>query len=124
MAANITVVLNDKPGQLARLGEATGGAGVNLLGMCAMTGEGTGVINVLVEESDRARSAIEAAGLGVADVREALVVDVEDRPGSIGELTRELAEAGVNIELIYSTFSGTRVAILTDDMASAHQALA
>jgi hypothetical protein len=123
MATNITVVLKDEPGQLATLGEATGGAGINLLGMSALTGEGRGVINILVEDPVAARDALEEAGMGVADSQEALVVDIEDRPGTLGQLARELADAGVNIELLYSTFSGVRVAIVTDDLASARAAL-
>ncbi len=123
MATNITVVLKDEPGQLATLGEATGQAGINLLGMCALTGEGRGVINILVEDADAARNALEDAGMGVADSQEALVVNIEDRPGTLGQLARELADAGANIELLYSTFSGVRVAIVTDDLASARAAL-
>jgi hypothetical protein len=115
MATNITVVLNDEPGQLATLGEATGQAGINLLGMCALTGEGRG--------ADAARDALEDAGMGVADTQDALVVNVEDRPGTLGQLARDLADAGVNIELLYSTFSGVRVAIVTDDLASARAVL-
>ena len=49
---------------------------------------------------ERAVATLKEAGLGVADQREVLVVDVEDRPGSRGELARELADAGVNIELL------------------------
>lgn len=62
--------------------------------------------------------------MAVADGREVLVVDVADKPGSLGELTRELAEAGVNIELLYTTFGGVRIVIATDDMESARAALA
>lgn len=124
MPTNLTVVLKDEPGQLAKLGEATGQAGVNLQALCAMTGEGRGVINVLVEDGEAAREALEAAGLAVADSQEALVVNVEDRPGTLGELARELAAAGVNIELLYTTSgNGMRVVILTDDIASARAAL-
>jgi hypothetical protein len=123
MATNITVVLKDEPGQLATLGEATGRAGINLLGMCALTGEGRGVINILVEDAEAAHRALEEAGMGVADSQEALIVNVEDRPGTLGQLARDLADANVNIELLYSTFSGVRVAIVTDDLASARAAV-
>jgi hypothetical protein len=126
VATDLTVVLRDEPGQLARLGESTGTAGVNIQGMCAFTGEGRGIIHVLVDDeaAERAVSALEAAGLGVADRREVLVVDLEDRPGSLGELARELAEANVNIELMYTTFGGVKVVIATDDLESARAALA
>ena len=123
MATNLTVILRDRPGELAALGEATGKAGINMLGMSALTGEGRGVINILVEDPEVARAALDAADFGIADEQEALIVDVHDRPGTLGELARELAEASVNIELLYSTFSGVRVAIVTDDLASARAAI-
>jgi hypothetical protein len=120
MPKDLTVVLQDRPGELARLGQATGEAGVNLQGMCAFTGEGRGIIHVLVDDATAAaaRQALEEAGMGVADEREVLVVDIEDRPGTLGELARSLAEASVNIELAYTTF-GVKLVIATDDLDSA-----
>lgn len=125
MATDLTVILADRPGELARLGEATGAVGVNILGMCAMTGDEHGVIHVLVADdmAARARSALEDAGLGVAGQREALVLDIEDRPGTLGELARTLGEVGVNIELAYSTFGGVKLVVVTDDLQSARAAL-
>ena len=124
MSTDLTVILQDRPGELARLGQATGEAGVNIQGMCAFTGEGTGVIHVLVDDAKGAvaRQALEEAGMGVADEREVLVVDIEDRPGTLGELARSLGEAGVNIELAYTTF-GVQLVIATDDLDSARAAL-
>jgi len=124
MSTDLTVILQDRPGELARLGQATGEAGVNIQGMCAFTGEGTGVIHVLVDDAKAAvaRQALEEAGMGVADEREVLVVDIEDRPGTLGELARSLGEAGVNIELAYTTF-GVQLVIATDDLDSARAAL-
>jgi hypothetical protein len=122
---DLTVILQDEPGQLAKLGEATGRAGANIKGLAAFTGEGRGVIHLLFEDEDavRARAALEEAGLGVADDREVLVVDVHDRPGTLGELARELGEAGVNIDLAYTTFGGVRLVIATDDLDNARAAL-
>jgi hypothetical protein len=126
MPTNLTVVLNDQPGQLATLGGATGAAGVNIQGMCAFTGEGRGIIHLLIADDavDRAVTALESAGMAIADQRQVLVVDVTDRPGSLGELARELAAAGVNIELLYTTFGGVKVVIATDDLESARAAVA
>ena len=124
MPKDLTVVLQDRPGELARLGQATGEAGVNLQGMCAFTGEGRGIIHILVDDAKAAaaRQALEEAGMEVADEREVLVVDIEDRPGTLGELARSLAEASVNIELAYTTF-GVKLVIATDDLDSARAAL-
>lgn len=125
MAKDLTVVLQDRPGELARLGQASGEAGVNILGMCAFTGEGRGIIHILVDDAKAtaARQALEEAGMGVADEREVLVIDVEDRPGTLGELARSLGEASVNIELAYTTFGGVKLVIATDDLESARAAL-
>ena len=125
MPTNLTVVLKDEPGQLARLGEATGAAGVNIEGMCAFTGEGRGIIHVLIPDEAVARAveSLETAGLGIADRREVLVVDVANQPGSLGELARELTAAGVNIELLYTTFGGVKIVIATDDLENARTAL-
>ncbi len=125
MAKNLTIVLQDRPGELARLGDALGSAGINIEGMCAMTGEGSGVIQVLVydAQADAAREALEAAGMGVADERDVLVIDVEDRPGTLGGLARALGEANVNIELAYTTFGGVKLVVATDDLDSARAAL-
>ena len=124
MPKDLTVVLQDRPGELARLGQATGEAGVNLQGMCAFTGEGRGIIHILVDDDGAAaaRRALEETGMGVADERDVLVVDMEDRPGTLGELARSLAEASVNIELAYTTF-GVKLVIATDDIDSARAAL-
>jgi hypothetical protein len=124
MATDLTIVLRDRPGELARIGEATGEAGVNILGMCAFTGEGRGIIHILVEDEKAgpARRALEAADLGVADSREVLVIDVNDRPGTLGELARTLGDANVNIELAYTAFGGIRLVVATDDLDSARAA--
>jgi hypothetical protein len=126
VAVDFTLIFDDRPGELARLGQVLGDAGVNIGGLAAFTGEGRGVIHVLVDDEavDRAGQALRAAKIGVADQCEALVIDVDDRPGTLGELARELAAANVNIDLAYTTFGGgVKIVILTDDIASARAAL-
>jgi hypothetical protein len=125
MATDVLVILDDRPGELARLGEAAGAGGVNIQGLAAFTGEGKGVVHVLVDDSDlgRLRQALDGAGMGVADEREVLVVDVADVPGTLGELTRRLAAAHVNVDLAYTTFGGVRLVVATDDLRAARAAL-
>jgi hypothetical protein len=123
---DLTVILDDQPGELARLGEVMGDAGVNIQGLAAFTGEGRGVIHILVDDdaATRGAEALRAAHMGVADEREVLVIDVEDQPGTLGELARELAEANVNIDLAYTTFGGgVKIVIATDDLENARAAL-
>jgi hypothetical protein len=116
MPTNLTVILEDRPGELARLGGATGNVGVNIEGFAAFTGEGKGVVQLLVNDdvASRARRALEDAGMGIADQREVLVIDIPDRPGTLGEVSRRFGDAGVNIELAYTTFGGIKLVVATD----------
>ena len=125
MPTDLTVILDDRPGELARLGEIMGEGGVNIRGLAAFTGEGRGVIHLLLDDDVAARAVEELRrdGMGIADEREVLVVDVDDRPGSLGELARELAEANVNVDLAYTTFGGMKIVIVTDDLENARTAL-
>ena len=54
------------------------------MGLCAMVGDGKGFIHILVEDEEKARKALEAAGIDIADEREAVVVDLHDKPGAMG----------------------------------------
>jgi hypothetical protein len=125
MPTDLTVILEHRPGELARLGEIAGEAGVTIHGLAAFTGEGRGVVHMLLDDEAVAgcRAALERAGMGIADTREVFVIDVEDRPAALGELTRRLAEANVNVDLAYTTFTGGKIVIATDDVGSARSVL-
>jgi hypothetical protein len=123
MSKDLTVIMEDRPGKLADLGEATGRAGVNIEGLCAMVGDGKGFIHILVADAVAARKALEAAGIDVADERDAVIVDLHDKPGAMGEIARDLAEAGVGIDVAYTIFSGVRLVIVTEDTEKARAVL-
>lgn len=121
MAKDVTVELEDRPGTLADLGEALGNAGVNIDGGCGFPAGGRGIFHILVEDAAGARKAIEGAGLSVADERDVIVVDVTDKPGELGGIARRMADAGVNIDLIYLTARGQLV-LGVDDLQKARSA--
>jgi hypothetical protein len=119
---DLTVVLDDKPGTLADLGEATGGASINIEGMCATTSGGKGEIHILVDDPEATRGALQGAGLETSGERDVLVIEVEDRPGTMAEVARKLGDAGVNIEFAYTTFGGVRLVLGVDDLDKAQAA--
>jgi hypothetical protein len=69
------------------------------------------------------RAALSGAGIEVGGERDVLVVDVEDRPGTMGEVARRIASAGVNIELAYTTFGAVRLVLGVDELDKARAAL-
>jgi hypothetical protein len=119
---DLTVNLEDRPGRLADLGEATGNAGINIEGICG-TQEGGNAVHILVQDETAARAALSEARFDVGEERDVLVVDIEDRPGSMGEVARRIGDAGVNIELLYTTFGGVRLVLGVDDIDKARAAL-
>ena len=122
MAKDLTVVLEDRPGTLAALGEALGKGGVNVEGICAVPAGGKATVHVLVEDSSAARQALQKAGVQVAGEQDVLVMSMEDMPGSLGAVARKLASAGVNITVLYLA-TRTRVVIAASDMAKAKKAV-
>jgi len=121
MSTDLTVILENRPGTLADMGEALGNAGINIEGVCGFPGEGKGVIHVTVEDALAARRALEAAGLTVRGERPVLVMPVKDQAGELGKICRHIARAGVNIDLIYLA-TNTRLVIGADDLDKARAA--
>ncbi|MBS3753777.1 MAG: ACT domain-containing protein [Anaerolineales bacterium] len=122
MVKDIAVLLEDSPGALAKLGEALGKAEINIEGVAGMTVVGKGVIHLLVEEAQKARRALEANDIDVEGEREVLLIDVQDRPGVLGNIARRLARENVNIELAYLATSN-RLVLGVDDEEKARRIL-
>jgi hypothetical protein len=118
MAKDLTLTLEDRPGTLADMGEVLGKAGINIEGLCGFTSQGKGVIHVLVEDAAAARKALEAAKIHVQEERDALVLNIADRPGEFGRLSRKIANAGVNINLSYLA-TNTRLVLGVDNLDKA-----
>lgn len=120
MAKDFVLIPDDEPGVLARLGEACGEAGIDIEGISAFTGEGKGVVHILVEDADAALETLAAAGLDVRAARDVLVLDIDEGPGSLGRVCRRLADEGVNIAQAYIA-SGSRLVLAVDDIERARR---
>ena len=101
MDYDVTVILENKPGSLATMGKVLKEAGININGMCGFLVDGKGEIHILVNNGSAARKALGNAGIDAEKVRPMLVRELENIPGTLGEAARKLADAGVNIDLMY-----------------------
>ena len=102
---DITVRLADEPGTLAALGEVLGEAGVNIDGICGVPCEGFGLLHILVQDPELTREVLQRAGFTLEQARQVLLLDIIDRPGELGGIARRLADADLNINLLYLTAS-------------------
>jgi hypothetical protein len=123
MATDLTLYLDDQPGELARVGDVLGEAGANIAGLCALaTGGGQAEVHILVNDATSAFEALQAAGIKIAAEQEVLVLEIEDRPGALGALARRLGDARVNLSLVYLA-TNTRVVLAADNLADAKSAV-
>ncbi len=123
MATDLSVIVENRPGTLAKLGEALGKAGINIDAGCGYSSTGGSVAHLIVEDATAARKALEGAGFKVSGERPVLLVKITDRPGELGKLARRIANAGVNIELFCQNSHGQLV-LGVDNLENARKALA
>lgn len=122
---DLTVILQNRPGTIADMGEALGKAGINMEGLCGFPCENEGIMHILIEDAAAARRALEEAGFEVRAEREVLVVDIKPivgKPGTGGEMSRKIADAGVNVDLLYLA-ENNRVVLGVDDIDKARAVL-
>lgn len=122
MATDITLALVDQPGTLAKASDALGRAGVNIDGACGYVCDGQGVFHVLVQDVERGRRALMNSGFIIEDERRVVATPVENRPGAAAELLRRVADAGVNVDLLYMTLDG-RLVLGGSDVSRIERAL-
>jgi hypothetical protein len=101
MAVDLVIDIENTPGALARVAAAISDAGVNIAAAtCVGAGE-RAELHILVPHGEAAKHALAISHVAVNREREVVVVDVEDRPGVLADLTRRIAKAGVNLDLVY-----------------------
>ena len=112
---DLTILLDDRPGALADMGDALGRAGVSVEGGGAWVVGGRGVAHFLFEDGAAARNALESAGIRIVAERDVLTVRLNQaEPGQLGKIARRMAAAGVNIEVIYSDHDHQLILVVDD----------
>ena len=126
MATDLTVILDDRAGQLAHMGEALGDAGVAIEGISATTSDGVGIVHVLVDNAMVAQNALILADIKVEGEADAVVIDLTaeevGRPGTLGRLAGKVGAAGINVSVAYLA-THDRVALVTNDNERAREVL-
>ena len=112
---DVAITLENRPGALAEMGEALGRAGVSLEGGGAFVVDGAGIAHFLLADGAAARRALEAVGISVLAERDVVVLRLkQDEPGQLGKIARRMAEAGVNIEVVYSDHEHQLILVVDD----------
>ena len=122
MAVDLVIDIENTPGALAQVAAAISDAGVNIAAAtCVGPGE-RAELHILVPHAGAAKHALAISHVAVTREREVVVVDVEDHPGVLADLTRKIARAGVNVDLLYVA-TRNRVVFGAADLAALRAAL-
>jgi hypothetical protein len=122
VAVDLAIDIENTPGALAQVAASISDAGVNIAAAtCIGQGE-RAELHILVPHGGAARHSLAISHVAVTREREVVVVDVEDRPGVLADLTRKIAKAGVDLDLVYVA-TRNRVVFGSSDLEGLRAAL-
>jgi hypothetical protein len=122
MAFDLAIDIENSPGALAEVAAAISDAGVNIAAAtCVGPGE-RAELHILVPHAEAVRHMLAISHVAVTREREVVVVEVQDCPGVLADLTRKIAKAGVNLDLVYVA-TRNRVVFGADDLDALRAAL-
>ena len=98
---DLVIDVENTPGALAQVAAAISDAGVNIAAATCVGPGDRAELHVLVPHAEAARHSLGISHLAISREREVVVIDVEDRPGVLADLTRQIARAGVDLDLVY-----------------------
>jgi hypothetical protein len=101
MAVDLVIDIENTPGALAQVAAAISDAGVNIAAATCVGPGDRAELHILVPHAEAAKHALAISHVAVTREREVVVVDVQDRPGVLADLTRKVARAGVDLDLVY-----------------------
>ena len=122
MAVDLVIDVENTPGALARVAAAISDAGVNIAAATCVGPAERAELHILVPHAEAAKHSLAISQVAVTREREVVVVDVEDRPGVLADLTRRIARAGVNLDLVYVA-TRNRVVFGATDLGALRAAL-
>jgi hypothetical protein len=101
VAVDLVIDIENAPGALAEVAASISDAGVNIAAATCIGGGERAELHILVPHAEAARHSLAISHVAVTREREVVVVDVEDRPGVLADLTRKIAKSGVDLDLVY-----------------------
>jgi hypothetical protein len=123
MAVDLVIDIDNTPGALAKVAAAISDAGVNIAAATCLGSGDRAELHILVPHGEAAKHLLAISHVAVTREREVVVIDVEDRPGVLADLTRRIAKAGVDLDLVYVA-TQNRVVFGAADLPGLRAALA
>lgn len=100
----LSVFIENKSGRVSEVAELLGANDVNIRGFSVSDTADFGILRLVVDRPEEAHAALKAAGFTVKE-SDVICLRLPDRPGALAEALKIVADAGVNIEYVYSLVS-------------------
>jgi hypothetical protein len=101
LAQQLAVFLDNRPGTLGRLCEALAEAKINIFAISSSDTVDHVVFRIIVSDTAQAKRILDERGTLVI-VNEVLMIDGNNKPGSLADIANRLGDAKINIEYAYS----------------------
>lgn len=110
---DLEIILDNKPGTLALMGEILGKNNISLEGGGVFQMGSIAVAHFLVEDAQKAKEVLERAHIKIAKINKVLIQKLrQDTPGQLGLFCRKLAENNVNILTQYSDHANQLIVVV------------
>ena len=100
----LSVFIENKAGRVSEVTGLLGEAGVNIRGFSVSDTADYGILRLVVDKPNEAYELLKMAGFTVKEL-DVICIDLPDVPGGLASLLQIVADAGVNIEYVYSLIS-------------------
>lgn len=119
MLSQISVLVKNEPGQLAKLMKLIAGANINCLGISTYDSADFGAFHIVVDDSGKCMDVLTDKGYSCVE-RICIGVELDDVVGYLDRLLTTLGNANISIDCIFTLFNkNTNKAVLifrTEDM--------
>jgi len=125
-STQLSIAMENVPGQLGRLCRIMTQTKVNIRGISIAEAADLSIIRLLVSDPEAAKRALRNAGVNFV-AQQVIVLDLEDRPGGLEFVAGRLGDAGINVQYLYGTADGidgkAKLVLKVVDMERAWQVL-
>jgi len=97
-----TVAVENRPGTLADVARVLGEVKVNILALLSTTAGVEGFVGVVVDKPEKAKKALDQAGLRYTE-QDVLLVELPNVPGALAKFAGKLAAKDINTTAAYQT---------------------
>ncbi len=101
IAQQISIFMENKPGQFVKVTDTLTKAGVDIRAMSLADTKDFGIARMIVNDCEKAQQALREQAF-MSTITKVMCIVLDDHPGCLGTVTKLLADAGVNIDYMYA----------------------